>query len=68
MQTAGSKAAHAKWLKYAGIGAAISLAGGLILHVPLAQLAVSMALTAGLVISGFAMQSVGRRRERAVEQ
>jgi hypothetical protein len=55
-----------KWLQYAGIGAGISLAGGLILHIPLPQLAVSMALTAGLVFSGFAMQSVGRREKAVV--
>ncbi|WP_075053601.1 hypothetical protein [Nitrososphaera viennensis] len=62
------KGAHAKWLQYAGIGAGISLAGGLILDIPLAQIAVTMALTAGLVFSGFAMQSVGRQREKAIRQ
>lgn len=61
------KETRVKWLKYAGMGAGISLAGGLVLHVPLAQLAVSIALTAGLVFSGFAMQSAGRRREQAVQ-
>jgi len=61
------KGAYTKWLQYAGIGAGISLAGGLILHIPLPQLAVSMALTAGLVISGFAMQSVGRREGAVVQ-
>lgn len=29
---------------------------------------VTMALTAGLVFSGFAMQSVGRQREKAIRQ
>ncbi|WP_148700315.1 hypothetical protein [Candidatus Nitrososphaera evergladensis] len=61
------KRAYAKWLQYAGIGAGISLAGGLVLHVPLLQIVVSMALTAGLVFSGFAMQSAGRP-EKAVQQ
>jgi hypothetical protein len=62
-QVTGLKGSYVKWLQYAGMGAAISLAGGLILHVPLPQLIVSMALTAGLVISGLAMQSAGRREK-----
>jgi hypothetical protein len=55
-----------QWIKYAAIGAGISLAGGLILHVPYPQMAVSAALAASLVFSGFLMRTKGRP-EKEVE-
>lgn len=57
-----------KWLQYAGIGAAIAAVGWVIVHSPLPQLAMSSALTAGLVFSGYAFRSRGRPEKTAVQR
>lgn len=53
-------------LQFAAIAAGISVSAGLVLQIPLAQLAVSSALAAGLVFSAYLFQSRGRP-ERAAQ-
>ncbi len=57
---------NTRWLPYAAIGAAITATAGLVLQFPLQQVAVSSALTAGLIFSGYLFQVKGRP-ERAAQ-
>jgi hypothetical protein len=57
---------NTRWLQFAAIGAAITATAGLALQFPLPQVAVSSALTAGLILSGYLFQAKGRP-ERAAQ-
>jgi FtsH-binding integral membrane protein len=46
-----------QWLLYAAIGGAIAVVAGLILRIPLPQLTLSFAVTAGLIFSGYGFRS-----------
>ncbi len=56
---------NTRWLQFAAIGAAISATAGLVLQIPLPQLAVSSALAAGLILTGYLFQSRGRPEKAA---